>query len=243
MRPVPGHEPRECPPEFQERIDAICGFNKFGGPNFKIAWGQSEFIRQGNVWTDWQGTERVGYTDRYLAGGTPCWCILRWRDPAIYLHPEIYYFRSFVDLTGLHATGEYPWEGRYEVLLSLHTKSFVDGKMVIDAMPLSHILIDKILPAILKAENLTKEEIEVAEKLKAEAEKAEADAEIEEVTASMLEHLPVHYGAVSYSGQGCKTSVIAKKEHQIQQFWNRLARNDVDLKSMLGFHQGAPPKI
>ena len=31
MRPIPGHEPRECPPEFQERIDAICNRTANGG--------------------------------------------------------------------------------------------------------------------------------------------------------------------------------------------------------------------
>jgi hypothetical protein len=93
---------------------------------------------------------------------------------------------------------------------------------------------------ILKGEVLTKEEIELANEMKAAAEKAEHDAEVEEIEASMREHLPLRYGPVSYSGQGCKTSVIAKKEQQIQHFWNQLARNNVTKEDLLGFHVVKP---
>lgn len=243
MKPAKGHEPRQCPPEFQERIDAIAGFNKFGGPNFKIAWGQSEFIRQGNIWIDRQGTERVGYADRYLAGGTPSWCILRWRDPGTFGNPDMYYWKTYIDGTGMFATGEFPWEGRYEVMQALNYKDFVDGQMVIHAMPLSHILIDQIIPMILKGENLTKEEQALAQEMKAAAKKAEHDAEIDEITASMMENLPVWYGSVSYTGQGCRTSVLTKKQDQIQKYWNGLAKNNSNMRDMLGFHQGQLPRV
>jgi hypothetical protein len=112
--------------------------------------------------------------------------------------------------------------------------------MVIHAVELSHILVDQIIPLILKGELLTKEEIELANEMKAAADKAEHDAEIEEIEASMRENLPLRYGPISYTGQGCKTSVIAKKEQQIQQFWNHLARNNVKKEDLLGFHVVSP---
>ncbi len=229
----------------QERLTRTFGTNIFGEPNFKIVWGASEFIRQGNVWRDRQGTERRGYRERYLGHGMPCWCILRWKSPQTFGHPEVFYHNNFVPHTGLSATGEYPYTGRYEVLQALNYKEFVGGKMVIHNMPLTHLMIDMIIPMLMKAENLTHLE-QIACELHAEKVKErQRKQEIDDVASEMLEALPTAYGPISYTGQGIRTSFISRKMEQIQKIWNRLARFNMGKKTRLlkGIQTGNKPRI
>src|SRR5882724_9008634 len=124
-----GAETRKCPKEFQDRITRMFGRNQFGQPNFKIVWGQSEFIRMGNIWRDRWGNERKGFRDTYQCHGAPCWVIMRWKQPAQYGSPRAYYESTYDSFSGLHFLGEYPWRGRYEIVVSLQDKTFVNNKL------------------------------------------------------------------------------------------------------------------
>ena len=66
-----GAETRKCPKEFQDRLTRMFGRNQFGSPNFIVVWGQSQFIRMGNVWRDRWGNERKGFRDIYQCHGSP----------------------------------------------------------------------------------------------------------------------------------------------------------------------------
>jgi hypothetical protein len=242
---VTGRESRPCPADMQDRLTRTFGTNIYGQPNFKIAWGASEFIRMGNIWRDRQGTERRGYRERYLAHGMSCWCILRWKSPATFGPPAVFYDNNYVAHTGLMATGEYPYEGRYEVLQALNYKEFVNGEMVVHNMPLTHLLIDMIIPMLLKAENLTRLEVIMAEQADARRKKQEHQQEIDDITSMMLDTLP-YYGPISYTGQGIRSSFISKKVEQVQRMWNRLARFNMGSKTprfMKGIQQGNRPRI
>jgi hypothetical protein len=242
---VTGRETRRCPADMQERLTRTFGTNIFGEPYFKIAWGASEFIRMGNVWRDRQGTERRGYRERYLGHGMPCWCILRWRSPGSYGSPDLFYDRNFVPHTGLSATGEYPYKGRYEILQALNYKEFVDGKMIVHNMPLTHLMIDMIIPMLLKAENLTRLEQIAAEIFARKHKEKEYKKELDEVTDRMMEALPTFYQAVSFTNQGIRTSFLTRKMEQVQKMWNQLARFNMGKKARLmkGIQQGNKPRI
>ena len=245
---VVGRETRRCPEEFQARLTQTFGRNIYGEPYFKLAWAQSEFIRVGNIWRDHQGTERRGYRERYLADGTACWCILRWKAPASLGSPETFYENNVLPHTGLSATGEYPYKGRYEVLQALNWKEKTLGKLTVHAMPLSHILIDRVIPMLLKAENLTKlEQVLAADYVKKQKE-IERKQEIDEIASQMLEHLPVYYDAVSYSRQGIRTSWLTRRMDVVTKTWNRIARSCAGLgrkpKPLLGMQQsGSKPRL
>jgi hypothetical protein len=237
---IKGREQRRCPPEFQDRITRSFGRNRFGEPNFKIVWAQSEFMRMGNVWRDVHGNERHGYRDVYALSAQPCWVIMRWRPPEDFGTPDLYYYRTWDDFSKLYITGEYPWKGRYVSLVSLHRKTFVNGNLIIDSFPLSHVLIDKLLPMMIAAKQMTYWERKAAQDLAMQRKNKQDN----ELAANLLEHhLPAFMGAVSYTHQGCKTSVLAKKEQQIQDFWNRMSHQGGAANYQKGFFQGTRPRV
>jgi hypothetical protein len=246
-------ERRKCPAEFQDRLTRNFGKNQFGSPRFKIVWGQSQFIRLGNLWRDKNGRERVGYRDRYQAHGMPCWVIMRWQPPTKYGSPNIYYANSYMAAAthddgekqydspeGFYVTGEYPWRGRYEIVQALISKEMVDGKLVVTHFPLSHFLIDRLIPMMLAFERLTAEEQAVA---KAATKAAEEKETTEFIADYMEESLPRWWGPVSYGGQGIRTSLLDRKMHQISQVWDHMSRRGLRQKFSLGMQQGNSPVV
>jgi len=246
-------ERRHCPAEFQDRLTRTFGKSEFGSPLFKIVWGQSQFIRMGNLWRDKSGNERIGYRDRYQAHGMACWVIMRWQPPTKYGSPNIYYANSYMAAKthedgerkfdspdGFYVTGEYPWRGRYEILQALISKEIVDGKLVITHFPLSHFLIDKVIPMMLAFQRLSKEEQVVA---RAAVKAAEEKETTEFIAEYMAESLPRWWGPTSYRAQGICTSLLDRKMFQIQQVWDRMSKRGIRPKFSRGMQQGNAPRI
>jgi hypothetical protein len=216
----------------------MFGRNPFGGPLFKVVWGQSEFFKMGNVWRDKYGTERRGYRQRYLCHGVACWNILRWKPAKQYGTPELWYAQTWDPVSKLFILGEYPWRGRYEVLYALNRREMVNGKLEIIAFPLTHLLIDKLLPLMLAVQRMSEEEKRAAREMVREA---ELKKENEEVAERMMDALPAWYGPVSFSRQGCHTSLLDKKMAAIQAAWNRLSRNGQRPRFQKGLFQARAP--
>ena len=236
MRTIKGAETRRCPKEFQDRITRLFGRNRFGDPNFRIVWGQSEFIRQGNVWRDAQGNERGGYIDRYACHGMPCWVIMRWKPPESYGSPRTYYAQTWMAAKshlerdpnhphdsprGFYITGEYPWKGRYEIMQPLISKEYKDGKLVVTHFPLSHYMIDRLIPMFIAFQRLSEAEKAAARVYVREQEERKQTAQIADI---LEQNLPTWWGPVSYGGQGVRTSLLDRKMDQIQRVWDAMTR-------------------
>lgn len=215
----PTVERRECPPEFQERLTARFGLNRFGTPHFRFVWGQTELMRMGSSWFDRDGSERFGYRE-VMVSGQPCWLILKWKDPIEYGSPDAFYAVTYDGYSKLYMMGEYPYEGRYEIVQPLISKELIDGQLVIEHFELSHYLIDTILPMILAFEQLSRAQQEAARQAVAEAEHRQ---EVEAIADRLMHNLPTYYGPVSFSGQGIRTSLLDRKMHEIQKVWDRMS--------------------
>lgn len=252
---VKGAETRQCPPEFQARLTRMFGRNEFGEPHFKIVWGQSQFIRMGNVWRDKRGNERLGYRERYQCHAMPCWVIMRWHSPVEYGSPRAYYHNSYMTSEakmdpetgemleapkGFYVTGEYPYRGRYEIVQPLISKEFVGRKLVVTHFPLSHILIDKVIPLMVEYANLS-------QKQKADLRKAnraiEEQKQTEKIADLLEESMPRYWGPVSYGRQGIRTSLLDRKMEQIQKVWDRLSRGGRRPQFNRGMAVGNKPMI
>jgi len=236
---IKGPETRHCPAEFQDRVTRMFGRNEFGDPLFKIVWGQAEFHRMGNVWRDKAGNERWGYRERYLCHGNPCWVILRWKTPKEYGSPRAFYSNTFDQVSGLYIMGEYPWRGRYEVFQPLMRTEYIAGKMVVEHFPLSHILIDRILPMMIAAQSMSLWERKAARDLVKQQEEKQLT---EEIADRMANTLPAWFGPVSFSRQGCRTSLIDRKMEQLKSQWDRMSRSR-RLQFQKGFFQAPRPMI
>lgn len=235
---IKGPETRQCPSEFQARLTRMFGKNEFGDPYFRVVWGQSEFHRMGNRWRDRFGNERSGYRLRYLAHAMACWVILRWKSPKEYSSPDVFYQRTFDDYTGLYILGEYPWRGRYEIMQALIRKEMVNNKLVVEHFPLSHALIDRIIPLMLQFQQLSSEEQKAAQEF---AKEQEHKKQVAELADKMMDSLPMTYGPVSFSRQGCRTSLLDKKIVAIQKQWDKLSKGGKKPVFLKGIHQGQKP--
>lgn len=202
---------RDCPAEFQERINATFGTNQYGEPIFRLGWGQSEMMRAGGYW---EKTGFHGYKDIYVSGGTPCWCIMMWEPAEKFGGPGLWYAIHRDEATGMQDLGKYPYHGRYRLIHKLIHREMVMGHLVTEAMELNTMIIDAILP-MCKAWQSLEEDVKIAAlRLHQQIEDEEAAKAAAEAKAS---YAPAFRGAtVSYTGQGCRTSLIAKKEEFLE---------------------------
>jgi hypothetical protein len=232
-------EIRYCPKEFQERL-SMFGQNPYGENIFKFAWGRTSFIKMGNIWRDRFGNERRGYRLRCQNNQGQYWTLMRWKPPSFYGSPVTYYANTWDPVSKLYMTGEYPWRGRYEPMQPFMERTFVNGELRVEHLPLTHYLIDRIIPMMEAYQRMTPVEQEAARILE---EKAQHKREVDEIAERMMEEMPSYIGPVSYSLQGCRTSLLDKKMEAIQKQWNRLTVGGKRPNFQRGFQQGDEPKI
>jgi len=153
------HPERLRPPyHFQRRITEVGGRNRYGQPNFRLAWAQTETTRRGMEWDNEDG-HFEGYRDVLLGDGLPHWMLLQWADAGKsiempHLQPmsdAAYYADNLDPKTGLQILGEYPYHGSYQIVLPLVAKYFVNGSLYIDAFPLSTGIVEMMVPIIRAA--------------------------------------------------------------------------------------------
>lgn len=155
---MPEIERRECPKAFQDRLTQAVGLNRYGEPNFIMAWGQTQTYQAGGLWPH---DHYFGYRQLMLSNsspsgkGQPCWMILEWHPPEDYEEPAVYYFRNRDDLTGLQTLGEYPYKGRYEVAFKLTSQQYSNGRMEIQYYHLDDMILDVLIPCIVEGQKMT----------------------------------------------------------------------------------------
>lgn len=174
-----GFEKLRCPPEYQAYVTAVGGKNRFGEPNFKIAWGQTETEYIYGV----DANGRKGQHVVFKHQGIPAWFIEVWRPPECFGTPELWYSLSWDPESQKHTLGEYPWRGQYmPAPFHLYVKRVSGGgirysdpdknghrhvieepmRVVYDAMPLNYYILELTIPNMLKELNLTAEQKRVA---------------------------------------------------------------------------------
>lgn len=236
--PTTKYQCYKCPEEYQERLTDIGGINRYDQPNFIIRWGQGGepecTYRAGGYW-DVDGMASVhGYRDLLVGGGTPSWMLMQWEDALHYGTPELFYIQNFDEDSGLQTLGEYPYSGKYKLLYNLCWRGMVDGKMVVEAMPLNSFLLDTVIPIITAAKDISWEKTKaVMADMKEREDKADL-AMIEDVMRSSA--MPFHGNAVSYQKQGCRTALIDKKIEAMQRNWNKMMTNASRLGRGLSSH-------
>jgi hypothetical protein len=198
--------PRICPSEFQDAFTRAGGTNPYGEPVFKIVWAQHERQRSGGYWAK---DGYLGYRDFLIGGNEPCWMLMMWKPAAAFGSPERWYWHHKDEATGLQELGEYPYSGQYVVLHKFIHREMVNGVMEVERLELSGFLIDVVLPAVKFWVALTEEEKAAALRLEMELEE---DKVLNEMMDAKADCAPAFRGATaSFTNQGCRTSVVAKK--------------------------------
>lgn len=197
---------RECAPEFQDAFTREGGTNQYGEPIFKLAWAQCETARTGGYF---ERDGFVGYRDFLVGGKDACWMLMMWKPAECFGSDVRWYYHHRDEATGLQELGEYPYHGQYVVLQHLVHREMVDGVMQSEILEPSSFMMDVMLPAVKYWQALTDEEKTAALTLEMELEEDEV---LEEMMDAKADCAPAFRGATaSYTNQGCRTSLIAKK--------------------------------
>ena len=207
----------ECPPQFQERLTRIGGVNRYGEPNFIIVWGQTWTVRRGGTWEQDDGTYFRGYRD-VLEDGRPCWILKKWNAPEIYGSPALWYIQNREESTGLQILGEYPYRGCYETVQPFVWRGLVNGRMVVERMPLNSMILDLVVPIIMKAKEVTF----LQKKIAIQEMEARKDRDLQRAVEAKRHDAQMAFrGPVSFARQGCRTSLVDQKVYAIQKHWNQ----------------------
>lgn len=216
-----------CPEEFQQRLTEIGGLNPYDEPNFRLIWSQGgdehALYRAGGAWEIEGLPSVIGYRDLLVGGGTPSWALLQWHPAIHYGTPESYYVMNYDLQTGLQDLGEYPYSGRYQLLYNLRWSERRGNKLHFEAMPLNTFLLNTVVPIIVQASDISWEQTKAA-LLDQKAKEDKADTDMIEAVMHDSK-VPFKGASVSYSNQGCRTSLIDKKIEQMTRSWNKIMQN------------------
>lgn len=225
-----------CPEEFQERLTEIGGVNRYDEPNFILVWSQgggpNSMYRAGGAWNVEGLPSFTGYRDLLVGGGIPCWALLQWHDAAEYGTPEMYYVQNLDEETQLQQLGEYPYNGRYQLLYNLRWTEMRGKELYFEAMPLNSYLLETVVPIIMAAKDISWEKTRAALLDIKAREDARDLAAIEDAMRAAA--LPFHGNPVSYGKQGCRTSLVDKKIEAMQRNWNTIMKRTADLGGLKG---------
>lgn len=214
-----------CPEEFQDRLTQAGGVNRYDEPNFKLAWGQTESIRT----SGWNG-----YKDTLIAFNDPSWLLMQWVAPEQLGTPEAWYVMNHDDETGRCLMGEYPYRGNYKILFNLIHRYVENGEMQIFRFPLSDLILKTLVPLVMQAKDVTLEQNRAW--WQAEDERRDYDVELMIENIRKSKRLAMKGGAMSFTNQGIRTSVIDRKSQQLSRSWAQAAER---LKEAgRGFKQG-----
>lgn len=197
-----GHERRRCPAHFQERINRAGGFNRFGGPNFDIVWGQTATIR----------ADGKPVLQQF---GDACWVLRQWNPPEAYGTPELW------EMDEVLKRDPFPYRGRYEIVQPFKWAGVVNGRLVQEFMPLTSLIVDRIIPIVMQCKEASYWKRYVALR---DAQEKKDKAQTDRIADNLMDASPAWYGPVSYSRQGCKSSFLQQKMEAIEKNWKRMIR-------------------
>lgn len=120
MRINVGRESLKPAIEYIEYLNRVGGLNPFGKPMFRLVWGET-FTE--TFWGQMEGGSK-GQHFHLRYRGIPRWHLEMWNPSENFGTPEAWYAQSYDPLTGLHALGDYPFEGDYVQHSRLHSLDF-----------------------------------------------------------------------------------------------------------------------
>lgn len=149
-------ENKSCPQEFVDFLIRIGGLNRYGQPNFKLTWGQTDTK---HLYGQMEGGY-CGQHVRFKYHGIPAWHLEQWEPPEYFGSPEDWYAKSWDAATQLHTMGDYPFRGDYVCRILFYTKHFEQGKLIIDSDTLKYEDLELLVPAIWEAKAMSRAEVE-----------------------------------------------------------------------------------
>lgn len=216
-----GAERRSCPDEFRECLTEAGGLNRYDEPNFRIIWAQTETFRSGGLWTPPDGPSYLGYRDLLIGDGTPHWMLQEWHPPEEYGGPGRWYMQNMDPETGMQDLGEYPYNGKYETVLNLISREFVNGELRLEPIPLSWVVIEIMVPILIESRNVSMLRKKLILMEEEERKKNERQKQIED---ALLSSAPAFDGKARSAAYLECNSLVQKRAEAIERTWQQAAR-------------------
>lgn len=221
---------REAPAWFQDRLTSTGGTNPYGDPIFKLVWSQSERMTVGGYFAKDGFT---GYREMPAYGPDPAWCIVMWEPAPCYGTPWRWYSAHKDEATGLQELGAYPVNGRHRLIQKLVHRELINGVMVTLRMEPNPLIVDLMVPAIKLWQRLSLETKKAALELEVELEEKRQQKVLKDAYDDS--RVPWRGASASYTNQGCRTSLIAKKIDLMQKTLGQAMK--IAARQQLGLRQ------
>jgi|SRR5579872_633451 len=232
-----GIERNVCPDEVRERLTEIGGVNKYDEPNFRLIWAQTDTFRAGGLWTPPNGPSFRGYRDLLIGDGNPHWILQEWHPADDYGSAAAYYARNLDLETGLQDLGEYPYQGRYETVLILISREFINGELKIIPIPLSRVVVEIMVPIIIESRKVS---LLRRKMILMEREEQEKAARVKKIEEALSGSEPA-FGSKERSGAYLEcNSLVQKRAAAIERYWQRMAGNLTRMPKGISQHAGRP---
>lgn len=216
-------EQHTVPEWFREAVALAGGKNRFADPNVRVVWSQSPealIVIDGKLRPEYEGV--------------PCWLLQSWDAPEVYGSPEMWFRDNKDPQTGRQLFGDFPWKGRYRTLQPLILREVVNGKLVVESLPLSSFILNVMIPLIRQAADVSVEKQRAAMKELEDRKGAEQEARIADALQNAM---PAFDGAAFSARTGYCTTTLQRKVYQIEQNMQSALR----LYAKLGKGAFAPP--
>lgn len=189
------YERLEAPEDFNAELAIRFGVNVYGGPAFRVIWGQTDTIRVSKA--------SGGYEDYPRGGNVAAWLLQKWSPPEKWGTRTVFNIMNYDHENG-QLLREFPELGEYETIAQLPRLDFA--------------VIDWLVPSLTKVLALSAAQIKAAKEWAKEQQNRQ---EVDEITDRLMDALPTRYGPTSYGRGGCRTSILDQKMSEIQKVWTR----------------------
>ena len=145
-------ETHETPRDVARRVARVGGANRFGEPNYRVAWGWNRLTWIGGKWTlfDSHGNAtgaRIELRREPKYVPIERWHVERWMPPESYGSPEFWRLSTSEEEDGIRiaALGPYPARGDWEHVFTLEGPS---GEFI----PLNALAVEYVVRAVIWAD-------------------------------------------------------------------------------------------
>lgn len=209
-----GVERLECPDDIRSRLTEIGGLNPYDEPRFRLSWAQTETFRASTFWNE---SDSRRPRDLLVGDGTPHWMLQEWHPASDYGGRAAWEARNAQAQVWL----EYPAGGKYETVLDLASHRMIAGRLVVEPIPLSWVVLEVMVPIIMEARKISALRRRMAFLEQREKEKSER---IERIEDALRGASPAFSGAAR-SAQYLKcNSLVHKRAEALERYWQRIAK-------------------
>jgi len=143
--------------------------------------------------------------------------VRQWNPPEFYLSASAWFQANRDVESGLQLLGDFPWRGQYEAVQPLIWKGLVNGRLVIETMPLCGMIVEVLVPMIKEWTKVAAWRKEIAFRNW----QAKKDQSLLQKIEEARRNAKLPWTSASYARQHSRTPLVDERMRAIEQYWER----------------------